>query len=179
MVLEIDILKPISMKIVVATENHLPIINQIAHETWYPTFGNILSEAQIGYMLNWMYSIDSLKSQVEEQGHHFILAQEDGKYLGYASYELNYKSESKTKIHKIYILPSAQGKGIGKVLMQYIEQEAIKAHNHSLLLNVNRNNKQALAFYNKFGFSAIGTENIDIGNGYLMEDFIMEKPIEK
>lgn len=164
------------LEIIVASESHLPEISRIAHETWPNTFGEILSEKQIAYMLDWMYSIPSLESQIKEKGHVFLLAKDPDGYLGYASYELNYKKEAKTKIHKIYLLPVSQGKGVGATLINKIGQIALENNNESLLLNVNRYNK-AVGFYEKVGFKVIGNENIDIGDGFLMEDFIMEKTL--
>ena len=162
------------IEISIAREKDYPTIQAIAHETWYPTFGEILSKEQIAYMLEMMYSIQSIAEQVAQKGHVFLLAKEGETRLGYASYELNYKGTNKTKIHKIYILPSTQGKGVGKKLFEEIEKIAQENGNNTLSLNVNRQNK-AIDFYEKIGFKKIGTEDIDIGNGFLMEDFIMEK----
>jgi ribosomal protein S18 acetylase RimI-like enzyme len=94
----------------------------------------------------------------------------------FASYEFNYKGEPKTKIHKIYILPETQGKGIGKKLLDYIVEKAKENRNTILSLNVNRYNS-AYEFYVKIGFEKKGEEDINIGNGYLMEDYIMEKQL--
>ena len=163
-----------------ATEDDLPTIRDIAYQTWPNTFGNILSPAQISYMLDMMYSLESLKSQVTEKNHAFLLARDDesGTYLGYTSYELNYKSQSTTKIHKIYLLPASQGKGVGRLLIDCVAQAAQTHANDQLSLNVNRSNK-AVQFYERMGFAVVGTEDIDIGDGFLMEDFIMEKPLKQ
>jgi diamine N-acetyltransferase len=164
------------IEIIKADESLLPIIKDIAHRTWPSTFGHIITSAQINYMLEWMYSIPSLKEQVYEKGHIFLLAKLNGEYLGYASYELNYKESPKTKLHKIYILPDTQGKGIGKMLLEEVEFAAKKNANTSILLNVNRLN-EAINFYEKIGFTIVETEDIDIGNGFLMQDHIMEKKL--
>lgn len=164
------------VEIIVAADTHLPEINRIAHETWPITFGEILSEKQIAYMLDWMYSVPSLESQIKEKGHVFLMAKDADGYLGYASYELNYKGEAKAKIHKIYLLPVSQGKGVGAALINQIGKIALEKNNESLLLNVNRYNK-AVGFYEKVGFKVVGNEDIDIGDGFLMEDFVMEKTL--
>ncbi|RQO66396.1 GNAT family N-acetyltransferase [Pedobacter sp. KBW06] len=159
-----------------ATSSDFPIIQEIAHLTWPDTFGAILSKEQISYMLEMMYSTDSLTEQTSKKGHQFLLVKDETKNLGYASYELNYKGLSKTKIHKIYILPEAQGKGVGKLLMNSITDIARKNQDTILSLNVNRDNA-AFDFYKKIGFEKTGEENIDIGDGFLMEDFIMDKKL--
>ena len=100
------------MKIVEASTEHIFIIQSLSDRIWPQTFGNILTQDQIAYMMDMMYSKPALEKQMEN-GHHYLLVEEDGEYLGYLSYELNYKKSDITKIHKIYILPSLQGKGIG------------------------------------------------------------------
>ena len=164
------------IRIIKAEEEQFTTIRSIALQTWPHTFGDILSREQIDYMLEWMYSIPAIESQVYEKGHTFILAKEDDTFLGYASYQLNYSGEEKTKIHKIYVLPSAQGKGIGKKLIDHISGAALSHGNRILSLNVNRNNK-AVDFYKKTGFKIAGSEDISIGRGFLMEDYIMEKKL--
>lgn len=158
------------------TTAELPEIQRIAYQTWPMTFGDILSPQQIDYMLDWMYSIPSLTAQIEEKGHVFLLIKENEACLGYVSYELNYKNEPNTKIHKIYLLPASQGKGAGAALIRKVAEIATDNHNSALLLNVNRYNK-AVGFYEKMGFSIVGSEDIDIGDGFLMQDYIMAKPL--
>ena len=149
-----------------ASEKELSLIREIAHKTWPYTFGNILSAAQIAYMLEWMYSLPSLQEQVKDKGHTFLIAREEGTALGFASYELNYKSQAVTKIHKIYVLPNTQGKGIGKALIGRIAEVSKQHQNKALSLNVNRQNA-AVQFYQHLGFEIIGQENIDIGQGFM------------
>ena len=161
-----------------ATEHGLPIIRDIAYQTWPSTFGEILSPSQISYMLDMMYSLDALKTQIKDKSHVFLLAQdtENKEYLGYISYEFDYGGQSRTKIHKIYLLPVSQGKGVGRLLIDKVAELGIDHKNANLTLNVNRYNK-AIQFYERMGFTIVGNETIDIGDGFLMEDFIMEKPI--
>lgn len=159
-----------------ATLDDILTIQQIAYTTWYPTFEDILSQEQIQYMLEMMYSTGSLTEQIEIKKHNFYLAEENNIALGFISVEFNYQEKSIAKIHKIYILPSAQGKGVGKLLMQKAEEIAREQKLKKLSLNVNRFNK-ALNFYENLGYQTVKSEDIDIGNGYLMEDFVLEKHI--
>ncbi|NQX43314.1 L-amino acid N-acyltransferase YncA [Pedobacter steynii] len=159
-----------------ATSSDFPIIQEIAYITWPDTFGAILSKEQISYMVEMMYSTAALTEQTTQKKHQYLLVKDETKHLGYASYELNYKGLSKTKIHKIYILPEAQGKGVGKLLMNTITDIARKNQDTILSLNVNRDNA-AFDFYKNIGFEKVGEENIDIGDGFLMEDFIMDKKL--
>jgi ribosomal protein S18 acetylase RimI-like enzyme len=159
-----------------ATSNDIPTIQDIAYDTWPSTFAEILSKQQIEYMLEMMYSTPSLLEQIQIKKHHFFLAKEDEVALGFISVELNYQNQATAKIHKIYILPATQGKGIGKILMHRVEELAQEYSQKSITLNVNRFNK-ALSFYQKLGYTIAATENIEIGNGYLMEDFVLEKEL--
>lgn len=152
--------------------DELKHVQSIAYRTWPDTFGKILSTAQIEYMLNWMYSLETLEKQLKD-GHVFFLAEEGGEKLGFTGLELN-SQPGKTKIHKIYILPSAQGKGIGKALFQKIKQLAKENHQTNLTLNVNKYNQSAIDFYLHSGFEEIRREVIDIGNGYVMDDIVYE-----
>ena len=159
-----------------ATEADLSLIQDMAHQTWPQTFSAILSLEQIEFMLDMMYSQEALKAQINEKNHVFLLAREGDDYLGYISYELNYQNEQLTKIHKIYLLPVSQGKGVGRQLIDTVANIAVKQANNRLGLNVNRYNK-AVQFYERRGFSIIDQQTIDIGNGFLMDDFVMEKPL--
>lgn len=163
------------MKIVEASTEHIFIIQSLSDRIWPQTFGNILTQDQIAYMMDMMYSKPALEKQMEN-GHHYLLVEEDGEYLGYLSYELNYKKSDITKIHKIYILPSLQGKGIGRFFIDATAKIAGKNNNAELSLNVNRFNK-AIDFYQRMGFDVVSREDIDIGNGFLMEDYVMNKKI--
>lgn len=150
----------------------LKYVQSIAQQTWPDTFEGILSPEQIEYMLSWMYSLEMLEKQHKE-GHLFFLAEESGGKLGFTGIEVNYEP-GKTKIHKIYILPTAQGKGVGKALFQKIREIANGNNQKSLLLNVNKFNQGAIDFYEYLGFVNIRNEVNDIGNGYVMDDFVFE-----
>lgn len=155
------------------SKEDLDIVQSIAHRTWPSTFAKILSTEQIDYMLNWMYSLNMLESQFDK-GHTFLLIEENGIEFGFAGFELNYSEGPKAKLHKIYLLPEAQGKGAGKALILDVAEQARKAGQKSLLLNVNKYNQKAIDFYLRMGFEEIYKEVIDIGNGYVMDDVVME-----
>lgn len=164
------------LTLIQATDAHLPAIRAMAYHTWPDAFGAILSPAQIDYMLEMMYSLDALRVQTCEKNHLFLLASEsdDGAYLGYVSYEFDYQNQSVTKIHKLYILPESQGKGVGYALCKAVADAACQHGNDCLSLNVNRYNK-AVGFYERFGFVMVGAEDTDIGGGFVMQDAVMEK----
>lgn len=158
------------------TDSQFTEIIAIAKEVWPIAYGEILSREQLRYMMEMFYSAESLQEQANEKQHHFIIARENEIPVGFASYEFHCSGTDKTKIHKIYILPDQQGKGIGKILLDYITDKAKSQNNEAVFLNVNKYNP-ALHFYQKTGFEIVKEEVIDIGRGYVMDDYVMEKPI--
>ena len=164
------------MEIIEVSKKDVFRIKKIAELTWPDTFKEILSEEQIRYMLNWMYSLEVLVNQIEN-GHQFYILTDNGNDLGFIGTELNYPSIGNAKIHKIYVLPESQGNGVGLKLIEQVEMVSKTNNIISLTLNVNRFNK-AIDFYLKNGFKIIKEENIEIGNGFLMEDYVMEKILD-
>ena len=163
-------------EIINATKDQLKFIHSLAHEIWPVTYGSILSEPQMAFMLEQFYSHSSLENQMECLHHSFILIKEADNFAGFASFSPHEENPSTFHLNKIYILPSLQGKNIGKQLLNYIINQIKKEGANSLQLNVNRFNK-ALHFYEKQGFSIIRQEDIDIGEGYWMNDYVMERKI--
>lgn len=159
-----------------ATTKDFKIIQEIAYKSWPATYGAILSKEQIDYMLNLFYSEEILLENLNKKGHRFILVYEDNNCIGLASYEHNYSDKNVTRLHKIYLLPEAQGKGAGKLLIDSVEELAKENHSVAISLNVNKFNK-AFSFYQKIGFKLVAEEVIELGFGYLMEDYKMEKQL--
>ena len=91
-------------------KEELILIQKIAHQTWPSTFAGILSSEQIAYMLNWMYDLQLLESQMDK-GHGFLVAEEDGAAIGFAGYELNHLAGSLSKLHKLYLLQQPRKRG--------------------------------------------------------------------
>jgi diamine N-acetyltransferase len=152
------------------------VVVQLAHAIWPVTYKNILSEAQLAYMLRLLYHPSSLTEQMTEKHHQFLIAAFKNTPVAFASYS-PLPEAGVYKLHKLYVHQQQQGKGIGKMMIDYITKNVEAAHGHALELNVNRNNK-ARWFYEKLGFTIIREEDIDIGNGYFMNDFVMRKSMK-
>ncbi|MFM7895279.1 MAG: GNAT family N-acetyltransferase, partial [Flavobacterium sp.] len=96
------------MKLVKANSEHISIIIDLTKKIWPVAYGEILSKAQLEYMIDKFYNETALY-ELMQKGHVFYLAQDDNdKYVGFVSYEIN-SEPNKTKIHKIYVLPETQG----------------------------------------------------------------------
>ena len=156
-----------------ATIKDIKVIREIAFKTWPVTYGEILSKAQIDYMLDIFYSEETLMDKLANKRHHFLVLKENEICLGFASYEHHYLNSNFTRLHKFYLLNEHQGKGMGKLMLDKIVALAKDNKTDKISLNVNRFNK-AFVFYQKMGFEIIADEDIPIGQGYLMEDYKME-----
>lgn len=152
----------------------IKLIQNIVHITWPITYGEILSNEQLDYMLSLFYSDEALTDQYNKKEQLFYMIYEGETNLGFIGIEHKYGGKAATKIHKIYLLPETQGKGIGKKVIDEIGKLASDNNSTALVLNVNRFNS-ALGFYKKIGFEVVDEVNIDIGKGYLMEDYVLEK----
>ncbi len=152
-------------------------IQKIAYKTWPITFGQVLPKEQINYMLQLIYNEDSLKKQILEKGHIFILAENETQSVGFASYELNYNSASQLMIHKLYLLPGSQGSGIGTQFLNLLSQIAKQNNITRLRLKVYYQNDKAIGFYEKYGFAKTGIESTDTGNNFIILDNIMVKEL--
>jgi len=153
----------------------IPVIGFLAQQIWPATYNSILPGDQLDYMMQIFYSPSSLLSQMQEKQHQFILVEDEEEPVGFASFSA-LAGTAKYKLHKIYVLPGQQGKGLGRLIIDFVLEDLKPRNAAALQLNVNRFNK-ARDFYEKIGFKVIGEEDVDIGNNFFMNDYIMELPI--
>lgn len=152
-----------------ATQDEIALIQDLAQNIWRQYYPSIISIEQIEYMLELMYSKQSLLEQMKKN-HHFYLAYDNNSAVGFASVST---SDGKAWfLHKFYILPSLHRKGIGTQFLKFLENEVSP---ETLELTVNRQNYKSINFYFKNGFVIEKVEDFDIGQGYQMNDFVMKK----
>ena len=157
-----------------ATTADIATIQYLAAVIWPTAYADILSPRQMQYMLHMMYSQEVLKQQMTEEGHQFLIAEEDGKAIGFAGFGPIEGSE--WKLHKLYVLPFLHQKGVGKQLISQVESLAKAQGASSLILNVNRINK-AVGFYQHLGYQIYDQGDYPIGAGFYMNDYKMRKLI--
>ena len=162
------------MEIVEATERDIPTIHQLAEETWWPTYRPILSEEQISFMLKDMYSENALLKQMNADVK-FLLVKRENENVAFAGYSIENRPEPFLRIHKIYVLPSEQGKGTGKTLIDYLSNLAKDLNIPEIELNVNRANP-AFGFYQKMGFDIRETVDIPYYQ-FVLNDYVMRKKV--
>ncbi len=163
------------MELIEINNNQIQIIIDLANQIWPIAYSDIITKAQIDYMLNLIYNKSTLQTQMQN-GQRFYVLFDALKPIGYLSIEHDYKKSLITKIHKVYLLTEYQGKGLGKFLLNKVEEISKINNQDYMILNVNKNNK-ARFFYESQGFKIVKEEIIDIGNGYVMDDYVMEKKI--
>lgn len=122
-------------------------------------------------MMEMMYSEGALRKLLQNNNQ-FIIAYNSGIPVGFACF--SEIEPAVYKLHKIYVLFSQQGKGTGKFMIEQVINDIKPKGAVALRLNVNRDNP-AKQFYEKMGFTVIASEDIDIGNGFFMNDYVMEK----
>ena len=152
-----------------ATLEDRAFIRSVSERTWPSTYGHIISQEQIDFMLDWMYSDESLAEQLNK-GHQFYIASIDGDEIGFCS--VSAEENNSYKLNKLYVLPIAQGTGSGKALLNKAIAVAKAAGAISLFLQVNKHNN-AYTFYLKNGFIKEQEFKFDIGNGFYMDDYVM------
>ncbi|HLF47305.1 MAG TPA: GNAT family N-acetyltransferase [Chitinophagaceae bacterium] len=166
--------KPKVLEIRKATLADIPLIRELTFSVWPQTYASIISREQITYMLDKMYSETSLTKQMMDEGCTFLIVYENSHPVGFASY--GEEEAGIWKLHKLYILQNQQGKGTGSFVIDYIINAIKLLKANALQLQVNRINK-AKDFYEKLGFTIIKNADFDIGKGYFMNDYVMEKKL--
>ncbi len=157
----------------IAGNSDIDLIRVLCFQVWPQTYSSIISQQQIDYMLDMMYSKTSLEKQMSD-GAQFVIVYHNEEPVGFASFQ---KIENGLfKLHKIYVLPQQQGKGTGRFLLDYIIQQIKNKNGTALQLQVNKQN-EAKSFYEKIGFVVIEECQFDIGNGFIMDDYVMKKKI--
>jgi GNAT superfamily N-acetyltransferase len=148
-------------------------IRSISERTWPSTYGHIISQEQIDFMLDWMYSDASLEKQMNTGCEFYIASKQndngDLDPVGFCSVS---PEDGAHKLNKLYVLPVAQGTGAGKALLNKAIEVAKAAESSSLFLQVNKQNT-AYTFYLKKGFIKELEFKFDIGNGFYMDDYVM------
>jgi ribosomal protein S18 acetylase RimI-like enzyme len=159
------------IKIQDAALDDIPLIQSLTEKTWWPVYSTIISAEQIRYMLDTIYSTETLQKVMRDGSQQFLILYEGVYAKGFAAFGIRPEDKKVIKLHKLYVLPEAHGKGYGRLLIEEIKKRMQQKGLHVLDLNVNRHNP-AYHFYLKMGFSVIREEDIAIGP-YWMNDYVM------
>lgn len=158
------------MKLVKLKSEDISTVQQLAREIWEEHYLPIIGQQQIDYMLDLFYATEKIQKELEEGVYWEILYLEN-EAIGYLVCEVE---EENIQLSKLYLKSKVRGKGLGKFLIDRSKEIAKENNKNSIRLNVNKNNTQSIAFYERVGFLKVEEGVFDIGNGYFMDDFIYE-----
>lgn len=167
-------LKKYMISFIQISKNDSLKVFQLASEIWNNNYNDMISQEQIDYMLNTMYHPKRLQQDLDE-GYKWEFIYHNNEEIGYLAYVI--KNDNRVFLSKIYLKTIAQGKGLGKLALNRVKEYAKNNNCKAVYLTVNRGNKKGVRAYNKFGFKIIAEEDFDIGNGFIMDDYIFEYKI--
>ena len=154
---------------------HLPEIAALADVIWHSHYPGIISPAQIDYMLARMYPVDVMRLELEDNIE-WLRVLLNSSLRGFTSFGPT-GAAKEFKLHKLYIHPDSHRQGLGTALLQEVETRAGNCGAAALTLNVNKRNAKAIAAYHRRGFTIRESIVADIGGGFVVDDFIMAKPL--
>ena len=162
--------------IVAGTHADIPAVQRLADVVWRAYYPGIIPQPQIDYMLARGYSDQALAKFVRDDGAGLALVHVGGALVGFAAWH-RHREPATTKLDKLYVLPAQNGRGLGRALITYVEAAARRDGARTLILNVAKRNVKATAAYLACGFSTREATVIDIGNGFVMDDYVMAKAL--
>jgi ribosomal protein S18 acetylase RimI-like enzyme len=151
-------------------------IAALARTIWAQAYRDIISQPQIDYMLAQRYAAPRLLEELARPDIWWDQAFLGPQRLGFAATQ-GTATPGEFKLDKLYVHPDAQRQGIGSALLAHVQQRARTRGGKQLILAVNKNNAPAIAAYRKNGFEVRESVCVDIGNGFVMDDFIMAKSL--
>lgn len=162
------------IKIISAAETDLPAVANLAGLIWRQCYRGIISEEQIDYMLAKMYSLETLRDEIQSRSVRFELFFTGGVLAGFASFGPS-ETPDTFKLHKLYLHSDWHGRGFGSCLLRHCENEVRRLGASRLNLRVNKRNEKAIKAYLRNGFQIAEAIATGIGGGFVMDDYVMEK----
>jgi diamine N-acetyltransferase len=144
------------------TLNDLNPIRKVSWETWLATYASFIPEKDLRSYFDSHYSLQDMKDLFCSAFINGFVALENGSVIGYVRTQLN-KEENRFYVSSLYVLPSAQGKGIGTTLLHEAERCALEYGIDSVWLGVMVQNVAAVAWYKKIGFEFVREEPFTMG----------------
>lgn len=159
----------------VVTGRQIEAVTLLAQRIWPEHFTAIIGADQLAYMLDKFESIDAINNQLASGGEYY-LAESDHEPIGYTCIVPD-KPNSRVLLNKRYVVKASRGAGVGKAMLQFIQQNCQDAGYECLWLRVNRGNLQTINWYQRQGFVVLSEDRKDIGKGFYMDDYIMQKAL--
>ena len=167
-------MKPPVWHIATLRPDQIDALGTLARTIWLQHYPGIISLAQIDYMLVQRYHSDAIRAQLGQAGLDWTVAQTVGELIGFA-HAFPITDALRFKLDKLYVHPDWQRRGVGAALLNQVESAA-RQHDCTLItLRTNRHNHIALAAYRRYGFVIRAEVVTNIGAGFVMDDFVLEK----
>lgn len=155
----------------VKTHDELAVVNTLAADIWPGIYTSLLPPGQMEYMFDAMYATPVLKKEHDE-GIAYFVAYHDEVPVGYFSVELDCEN-SAGHLHKMYLRADMRGRGYGREMIESAAGWAAEHDIRILKLNVNKQNQNAIAFYESCGWKLLYPETTQLGEGFLKDDYVM------
>ncbi|HEV3239094.1 MAG TPA: GNAT family N-acetyltransferase [Casimicrobiaceae bacterium] len=170
--------EPDRIRIVGATDRDLSAVAELAGVIWRKHYPGIITPEQIEYMLARGYARDALRRFLTEEGAGLDLAYVNERFAGFAAYH-RADHPDELKLDKLYVHQELHSRGVGRRLIEVTAAAAIAQQRVTLVLNVNKNNAQAIRAYERNGFAIREAVVVDIGGGFVMDDYVMAKRLPR
>ncbi len=151
------------------------VVASLARSIWVEHYTPIIGREQVAYMLSNFQSEKAVKKQMQEGYRYFLLKTEEG-YSGYFGI-IPDEVSGRLCLSKFYITRAARGRGLAREVMAFITKLCREKNIKTIWLTVNKRNP-SMAVYERLGFLTKKELVTDIGAGFVMDDFVMEKTVE-
>ncbi len=162
-------------KFISISQDQFELVFNLSKEIWNDNYREMITQDQIDYMLDMIYNPERLQKNLDD-GYEWEFIYHDNSLVGYLAYVI--QDDNRVFLSKIYLKTAAQGLGLGKLALNRVKEYAKTNNCKAVYLTVNRGNEKGIRAYEKAGFKIIAEEDFDIGNGYVMNDYVFECPIE-
>ncbi|MFB9328939.1 GNAT family N-acetyltransferase [Paenibacillus aurantiacus] len=158
--------------------NDIAELARLASEIWREYYIALITIEQIDYMISKFQSVPAITDQIERQGYEYVLIrhEENDSSVGYMSVR---EEDRKLFLSKFYIAQAYRGRGYASQAMAFLERLCHERSLSHIWLTVNRHNGSSIAVYEKKGFRTVREQVADIGGGFVMDDYVMEKEIRR
>jgi RimJ/RimL family protein N-acetyltransferase len=156
----------------VSHADELRILEELAETIWREHYTPIIGSKQVDYMLDKFQSAAAMRQQIDQQGYHYFAIYSADQMIGYFAVQ---PREAVLFLSKLYLKAEQRGRGLAKQALNFIEQFARRYNLSKIELTVNKYNRQAIAAYQQLGFQIMQEAVFDIGAGFIMDDYVMQR----
>ncbi len=159
----------------VKNSRDIELVAALAGEIWQEHYNDLIGFRQVKYMLKKFQSCEAIAKQIAEEDYkYFLMETEKNKACGYFGFVFR-REAGEIFLSKIYIQKAERGKGLAQKAIDFLAEIARDNKLRKITLTVNKGNMSSVSAYKKMGFAVVKEVVQDIGNGFVMDDYVMEK----